>query len=149
MVTAEAGICSNTPYVFPNWPYAREVADNTHRLTELEKALRHHLTKNRLANVWATKERFQKVLEGKNGRVIDDIRQFLAETLGNPAIVDSQMQTEWSTLMAQLSRVLGLGTHLAAVRDVCEKIEVSGAPKYAASLKQPLNSSVDILLPDN
>ena len=34
------------------------------RLAELETALRHHLTKNRLADVWALKERFQKVLEG-------------------------------------------------------------------------------------
>jgi hypothetical protein len=37
------------------------------------------------------------------------------------------MQAEWSALMAELSRVLGLTTHLAAVRDVCEKIEASGA----------------------
>ena len=66
------------------------MADNTQRLAELEKALRHHLTKNRLANVWATKERFQKVLEGRTGRVIEDIRQFLAETLGNPTIEDAR-----------------------------------------------------------
>ena len=84
--------------------------------------MRHHLTKNRLANVWADKERFQKVLEGRTGRVIEDIRRFLSETLGNPEIEDAQMQAEWSALMAELSRVLGLGTHLAAVREVCGKV---------------------------
>jgi very-short-patch-repair endonuclease/phosphopantetheinyl transferase (holo-ACP synthase)/DNA-directed RNA polymerase subunit L len=149
VVRAEGQLCWAAPRVFPNWPHAREVADNTQRLADLEKALRHHLTKNRLANVWAAKERFQKVLEGRTGRVIEDIRRFFAETLGNPEIEDAQMQAEWSALMTELSRVLGLGTHLVAVRDVCDKVEASGALRYATSLKQPLEGTVDGLLPDN
>ena len=102
------------------------------RLSELERALRHHLTKNRLANVWANKERCQKVLEGRSGRVIDDLRHFFGEVLGNPTVTDAEMQAKWSELMAELSRVLGLGTHLVAVREVCDKVEASGAPRYAA-----------------
>ena len=149
VVKAEGEVCTAASHVFPNWAHAREVADNTQRLAELEKALRHHLTKNRLANVWVAKERYQKVLEGRTGRVIDDIRRFLSETLGNPEIGDARMQSEWSALMAELSRVLGLGTHLAAVREVCDKIDASGAPRYATSLKQPLDGTVDGLLPDN
>jgi len=86
VVKAEGELCAAASLVFPNWAHVRELADNTQRLAELEKALRHHLTKDRLANVWAHKERFQKVLEGRSGRVIGDIRRFLAETLGNPEI---------------------------------------------------------------
>ena len=138
VVKAEGELCAAVSLVFPNWAHVRELSDNTQRLAELEKALRHHLTMNRLANVWAQKERFQKVLEGRTGRVIDDLRRFLAGMLGNPDIVDARMQLEWTALMAELSRLLGLGTHLAAVRDVCDKIEASGAPKYAAALKLPL-----------
>jgi phosphopantetheinyl transferase (holo-ACP synthase) len=149
IVKAEGQLCWAAPRVFPIWSYAREVVDNTQRLVELEKALRHHLTKNRLANVWAHKERFQKVLEGRTGRVIEDIRRFLAKTLGNPEIEDARMQAEWTALMTELSRALGLDTHLNAVRDVCDKVEASGAPQYAASLKQPLEGTVDGLLPDN
>jgi DNA-directed RNA polymerase subunit L len=55
VVGAEREICTEASHVFPNWPHAREVADNVQRLSELEKALRHHLTKNRLANVWPTR----------------------------------------------------------------------------------------------
>ena len=149
VVKAENDVCTAASHIFPNWAHAREIADSTQRLAELEKAVRHHLTKNRLANVWATKERFQNVLEGRTGRVIEDIRRFLSETLGNPEIEDARMQAEWSTLMAELSRVLGLGTHLAAVRGVCDKVEVSGAPRYAAALEQPLVGTVDHFLPDN
>lgn len=149
IVRKEDVLCNGASRIFHNWPHAREVADSEPRLAELEQALRHHLTKNRLANVWAHKERFQKVLEGRTGRVIEDIRRFLTEILGNPEIEDARMQAEWTTLMAELSRVLGLGTHLAALRDGCGKIEASGAPKYAASLKRPLEDAVDGLLPDN
>ncbi|HLA80196.1 MAG TPA: AAA domain-containing protein, partial [Thermoleophilia bacterium] len=56
---------------------------------------------------------------------------------------------KWSALMAELSRVLGLGTHLATVREVCDKLESSGAPRYAVMLKQPIAGTVDGLLPDN
>lgn len=149
VVKTEGELCAAASLVFPNWAHVRELADNTQRLAELERALRHHLTKNRLANVWAHKERFQRVLEGRTGRVIEDIRRFLAETLGNPEVEDARMQVEWAALMAELSRVLGLGTHLAAVREVCDKVEVSGAPRYAAVLKQPIAGAVDGVLPDS
>ncbi|MEI7900860.1 MAG: AAA domain-containing protein [bacterium] len=149
VVDAEGELCTAASHVFPNWPHAREVADNAQHLSELEKALRHHLTKNRLANVWANKERCQKVLEGRTGRVIDDLRHFLGEALGNPTVMDAEMQAKWSALMAELSRVLGLGTHLLAVREVCDKVEASGATRYAALLKQPIAGTVDGLLPDS
>jgi len=149
VVKAESELCAAASLVFPNWDHVRELADNTQRLAELDKALRHHLTMNRLANVWAHKERFQKVIECSTGRVIADIRRFLAEMLGNPEIEDARIQAEWSALMAELFRVLGLGTNLATVRDVCEKVEASGAPQYAASLKQLMEGTVDGLLPDN
>ncbi|MCE1208072.1 MAG: AAA domain-containing protein, partial [Spirochaetia bacterium] len=150
VVKVEGALCTVASLIFPNWAYVRDLADNTDRLAELEKALRHHLTKNRLANVWAHKEHFQKVLEGRTGRVIEDIRRFLTEILGNYNVEDAQMQAEWTSLMAELSRVLGLGVHFATLHEVCDKIESSGAPKYAALLKQrPIEGTVDCLLPDN
>jgi very-short-patch-repair endonuclease/KaiC/GvpD/RAD55 family RecA-like ATPase len=149
LAKADGELCAAAALVFPNWPYVHEVADNAQRLAEVERAVRHHLTKSRLANVWAHKERFQKMLEGRTGRVVENIRRFLAETLGNPEIEDARMQAEWTALMVELSRVLGLGTHFAALREGCGKVEASGAPKFAALLKRPLEGPVDALLPDN
>ena len=148
VVKAEGELCGVASLVLPNWAHVHDLPDSTQRLAELEKALRHQLTKNRLANVWTHKERFQKVLESRTGRIIEEIRRFLGETLGNPECEDARMQAEWTALMAELSRVLGLGTHLAALRECCEKIEASGAPNYAASLMLPLEGTVDGLLPD-
>ncbi len=148
-VRAEVALSEHAAHLFPSWPHVREIADSAVRLDELEQALRHHLTKSRLANAWAVKERFQKVLDEKAGRIVDDIRRFLAQTLGNPVIPDAEMQAVWSALMAELSRVLGIGSQLVIVRDVCGKIGASGAPRYAELLRQPLTSTVDNQLPDN
>ncbi|MEY2394094.1 MAG: hypothetical protein QOF94_439, partial [Acidobacteriaceae bacterium] len=149
LVQVEKDICAHASRLFPRWPGVRELVESAERLIEMEKALHHHITRNRLAKVWVTKEQFQKVLEGKGGPVINDIRSFLAKSLGNPAVPDAEMQAAWSALMAELSRTLGLGTHLSAVGAICDKIELSGARKYAAALRAPLESMVDSLLPDN
>lgn len=149
MVTEEGTLYSGASRIFPTWSHSLKVADDEQCLAELEKALRHHLTKNRLANVWVNKEHIQKVLAGRTGRVIDDIRSFLAETLGSSGVTDAEMQSKWSALMTELSRVLGLGSHLTVVHDACNKVEASGAPGYAAALKQPIEGTVDRLLPDN
>ena len=149
MVRAEFELLTAVPHVFPHWAHSGEVADDEQRLRELEMALRHHITKNRLSSVWAAKERFQQVWEGCSGRVIDDIQVFVSGSLGNPEIDDNRMQAQWSALMAELSHALGLRSLLTSVGDICNKIEASGAPRYAALLKEPIKGSVDGLLPDN
>ena len=102
-------------------------------LEELEKALEHHLTKNRYANIWATKERFQTVMEGHAGRVIESIRRFSLKSLGNPGIEDIRLQADWSALMAELLGCWAWARISAAVRHVCDKIEASGAPQLRCS----------------
>lgn len=149
IVRDEGLLCTMAAEVFPNWAPAREVAESPDCLAELEAALRHHLTKCRLENVWVQKERCQKVLEGRSGRIITVLRRFFNERLGNPAVTDAEIQAEWSTHLAELTRVLGLNTPLQTVREICDLVAASGAPKYAAALQQPLTGAVDSLLPDN
>jgi very-short-patch-repair endonuclease len=149
VVDAEASLCTIAAQLFPQWINIQNVVASLEQLDELEHALRHHLTRNRLSTVWATKEQLQKVLEARNGRIIDSIRSFLAETLGNPNCDDAHMQAGWSDLMNELARVLRLKTQLDIVAGVCQKVKASGAPNYAVTLKLPLEGTADTLLPDN
>lgn len=149
VVHTEATVCCCAAMVFPSWPYAASATEEVERLAELEKALRHHLTKNRLAEAWVVKEHFQRALEGRSGRVCEAIRLFLARELGNPEVPDTTLQADWSTVMAELSRVHGLSEPFAVVHDVCARIATSGAPKWAEALKQPLSGIADTRLPDN
>ena len=135
--------------LFPNWTRSSEVDTNSEVLDELDRVLRNHLTRIRLADVWTVKERFQRILEGKRGRIVDRIREFLAGSLGNPHKPDADIQAEWSSTMAELSRVLGLGSQLHDVAEICERVKASGADRFANALKQPLTHSNDPMLPDN
>lgn len=149
LVKAERALATATKALFPGWGHGALVSDDEAYLDELDAALRHHLTKERLAAVWSVKERFLKVLEGRVGRVIDEIRSFMNNTLGNPQVSDADMQGAWAALMTELTRVLGLAHHLQTVRDVTARIRASGAPAFADALQEPVDGVADRLLPDS
>ena len=145
----EHGLQPAVSAVFPDWSHASEVAGSPQRLSELESALQHHITRDRLANVWSSREGFQTLLDGRSGRVVGKIQDFLNEVLGNPDVSDVEMQAAWSAVMSELSRVLRLEEHLATIREVTDEMAASGAPKYAQLLRQPLDGTTDSLLPNS
>lgn len=149
LVALEADASRRAAGLFPSWRASVNLVQDATRLEELCRALQHHLTKNRLANVWVVKEECQKTLDKCSGKVVQDIRDFLADILGNPMVKDAQMQAKWSVLMAELVRVQGLTQSLNLVADVTGRIEASGAPEYAQLLRLPLENTVDTWLPDN
>jgi len=149
LVAAEQELAGLALVVFPSWTALRPLADDPTLFAELERVLEHHLVKNRLSAVWATKERLNRTLEGKSGPVVVQLRECMDQVLGNPDIGDGEMQAEWSRLTGELARVQGVRGHLASVARVTELVESSGAPQYAAALRQPLVSPVDPLLPDD
>ncbi len=136
-------------FVFPAWSEAARIANDSSVFELMERALRHHLTSNRLANVWVVRSNLEKSLDGRNGAISTRIRSFLTTTLGSPEIPVEHMQANWSALMAELSRVTLLGQLLKSVAEVTEKMAASGAVKWAEALRQPLQTPVDSLLPDN
>ena len=147
LVNLEHNICQLITSIFPGWQSHASLDESL--FGEFDKALNHHVMKSRLANIWVTRDQLHKGLEGRSGRVVNDIRRFFNETLGNTIVEDGAMQAEWSRLMTELSRVAALRTHLNVVDDVCGKIEASGAPRYAAALRKPVEGTTDELLPNN
>lgn len=145
----ESSVLSQTKDLFSSWPESRNVISNQNAFAELDRALRHHLTKNRLASVWVQKEKFQKVLNSHTGPVVEQIRDFLNKTLGSPSTSDGDMQASWSMLMSELSRVLGLRSALDVVERVTNLVKESGAPQYALKLENPPSGETDNLLPGN
>jgi very-short-patch-repair endonuclease len=118
-------------------------------LKELERALQHHLAKQRLGHVWSVKQSILQRLEGKSGEISERLRDFASQTLGDPAMGDSDVQRSWSDLMQELGRLHGLRSHLATVADVTDRIASSGAPLWSEALRQPLNGVADPLMPDD
>ena len=135
--------------LFSSWHDVDNVLLKDSAFEDLDRALRHHLTKNRLANAWSNKERFQKILDGRNGPIAESFRLFLNETLGNSNVDDMEMQATWSSLMSELSRVLGLHSKLESVKRITALISESGAPGYANRLRSVAVDLTDELLPSN
>lgn len=149
-LTLEQKILVTASKLFSTWPSVGMILSDEVSFDVLDRAVRHHLDKNRLVNVWANKERFQKILDRCCGPIIILIRSFLNQELGNPSITDIELQANWSTLMTELSRVLSLRSKLDTVEKVTGLISDSGAPQYANLLNtSPAALPVDHLLPSN
>jgi very-short-patch-repair endonuclease len=148
-VELEKDVASRVQQILPAWKRAIDVATDESCMEDAEQILLHHLMRNRLAETWAMKERFQQILSGCSGRITENIRLFLDGVLGNPTISDAEMQGQWSALMEELRRVQGFRHHLKVVTETAELIEVSGAPIWASRLRVEPVTTIDMLLPDN
>lgn len=136
--------------VLPGWKSADQLAQNQLVLAEAESILTHHLTRHRLAETWVIKETFLKAISGCEGEITARLNDFFHLTLGNPEIPDTQVQADWSALMAELRRIHDLAPHLRTLSNVTAAIEASGALEWADSLRRtPYENTNDTLLPSN
>jgi very-short-patch-repair endonuclease len=148
LATAEGKLVQQAMQLFPAWALSRSVADDFGAFGELENAIAHHLSTYRLGEVWAVRDGLHNALEGKSGRVVEEMRHFLVAVLGNPGVDEATMLAAWSAHRVELSRVQGLAAQLAIVLNVTRLIAESGAPQYAQALRQPLDGEADPLLPE-
>jgi very-short-patch-repair endonuclease len=147
LAEAEADLVRRTRRLFPTWTAGGRVADEAAGFQLLERAIEHYQTAQQLGEIWVSKARLQKALEGRSGRVVEDLRLFLADVLGNPKVDEGGLLGPWAALMAELSRLHRLAPAMQVVADVTQRIAQSGAPLYAQRLLQPVDGAVDALLP--
>ena len=136
--------------LLPEWKEAHRLAEDDQILLEAEKFLSLHLNKNKLAQTWAIKERFNNILAGCSGEIVNEFREFYENSFGNPDASDTNIQNEWSRLSEELRRIHLLENYLNTVQSVTKTIAESGAPKWSEKLRnEQMISSNDSLLPDN
>ena len=134
--------------LFPAWPRAAFAGLDEAALAEVENALSRHLNKNQLGQISGVLEDLHRALDGKRGKIVDDLRDFLARTLGNPALDESAVLAQWGVLMAELARLHALAGPLAIVNEVAASIAQSGAPKLAQTMRQAARGDEDKTLPE-
>ncbi|MCC6825475.1 MAG: AAA family ATPase [Acidobacteria bacterium] len=136
--------------IFPTWQEASLISSNETTTNHAARIIQSHLDRFRLAQVWVTKERFSRLLDGTKGRIVDRLRVFLNESLGNGELTDEQFQLGWSELFSELRRVSTLSPSLDYVVRASELIENSGAVNWAKRIKtEPVIGITDALLPNN
>lgn len=147
LAAAELELAARTSALFPTWPAAARVADNDSAFDQLERVVAHQQSTQRLGEVWVAKARVQKALEGRSGRVVEELRVFVNDMLGNPKVDESQLLAAWGASMAELVRLQRLAPWLQTVAAVTQRIVQSGAPQYARLLLQPAEADDERLVP--
>lgn len=146
----ESLILKNAYAICPTWHHHQEMIENPDYAQEFLKILNCHLSCHLLTKAWSQKEKLQNLLVKYSGRICDNIKKVINETLGNSSIAELQLQNEWSALMEELRRLYELKPYFADVKAISNLISESGATKWAKALStEQLQKTVDSLLPDN
>lgn len=136
--------------LIPTWHKAGQTPLSAGMVEEATAILIQHQTQHRLAETWQVKEEILGALDGCEGAITQQIRDFLSHTLGAATVADEPLQQQWSSLLEELRRLHGLSETLQTIQNTCDLIRASGAEQWASMLEQqPFEGTVDLLLPDN
>jgi very-short-patch-repair endonuclease len=118
-------------------------------LESVRQQLLRHLTFAELSRAAMQLTDFQEKLAGKSGPISDTLRLFIEKTLGNGDLSRERVGAQYAELLEELRRIAALAADLSFVHDAAQRLEVSGAPKLAASVRtSPVaESGEDITFP--
>lgn len=136
--------------VFVN-PPLKAVIGRTRDLNTVREHLDRHLTKARLSLAAIELSSLQEKLAGKSGPIVDVLRSFIRDELGNPELAAERIAARFTELSAELRRIAGLGVEFSRLRDFSLRIEKAGAPQLAARIRMiPVaQSGEDTAFPSN
>jgi transcription elongation GreA/GreB family factor/very-short-patch-repair endonuclease len=144
----EPRICSEVKELLPDGVDARSVTRSKASTLRVAEAIKLNLSKLHLAGSRASRADLINRLALCSGSVVDQMKAFVENDVGNPLLNVQQIRDRWETLCRELARVLNLRPHLEQVRRVADLVEQSGGIKWAARLRTQLtNDAGDPLLP--
>lgn len=149
-IEIESRIIEQTKQIFPEWEKCTHITSDKAHLTELKRHIDNHALKKRLSNAWSYKEKVQNILSEFQGDIIVSLEHCSTKVLGNPEVSDIEVQSQWSQLIGELKRLHSLQGFFSDIADITNRIEQSGAAKWAESLRRtPPTDTSDTLLPDS
>ncbi|MCC3155982.1 AAA domain-containing protein [Hymenobacter sp. 15J16-1T3B] len=145
---AEACLNAALQRLLPTWAPARTAAQQPAVLEQAAELLRQHQLRLQAEAAWAVREQYENALHDTSGPISEALRDFLASGLGQATLTETELRQQWATLTQELRRVHALRPQLDAVTGLTERIARSGAPRWAAQLReQPAAGATDELLP--
>jgi hypothetical protein len=97
--------------------------------------LQSHLDKGRLGYALRRVQEILKKLDGHSGRIVSELRDFLTYGIGQLNSNEDTLQATWLADMAELEKLQSLWIHISTIAEVADKIEQSGAPKWASRVR--------------
>ena len=101
-----------------------------------EESLQKHIDKGRLAYAMNRIGELVRKLEPHRGAVVEVIRTFFTEAVGNKDADENELHKVWLSLQAELNRLASLRPAFATIAQISGLIESAGAPKWAKRLRK-------------
>jgi very-short-patch-repair endonuclease len=128
--------------------WSSSVADGAGAFTKLREIVETHRLRYRLENAEGVRAGLISYLATTHGEISRELASCAVRALGNPDVTADAFQSEWQTLAGRLAQIEGLADELATIDLVCSNITLSGAPKWAESLRStPVDGIEDPLTP--
>ncbi len=142
-------LCDHAAIVFEA-PPTEKLLGSSADLAQVRDCLADHLRSLELARGAVIVSRLEEKLQGATGEVVDRLRE-LVSGLGREEISAEAVGQQYATLMAELRRIVALSSELLTVRDLSNRIEAAGAPRFAERLRSIRvgNSGDDAAFPVN
>jgi len=114
---------------------ADEVVRKADKLAHLIDSLEANIALKKLSDAQSKKDDALKKLASCSGPVVHDIQDFIHDVVGKDRRTSNEVADAWRGLIGELNRVRELRPALDEVERVTKLIEASGAPMWAARLK--------------
>ena len=122
--------------VFGQRVVARLKPEGGNLVEEIVLCLQFHLDRRNLASTLLRLEGIRQKLINRKGLIVDQIRKFITDTLGNKDQDEIELQKSWHALISELIRLGSLRPDLDQIVLVSAEIEKSGAPLWAARVRR-------------
>jgi len=113
----------------------KQICGSSADIESVRMHLLQHLSRADLAKATASLFTLRAKLADKTGPVSEELRVFVSERLGDPAIEPQQAAGTYADLSTELRRVASLGIDLATVQDFTRRLEEAGAPRFGTRLR--------------
>jgi very-short-patch-repair endonuclease len=126
-----AGIKQALPALFPRGLDAALVISSRSEAAKAIEVIEANLSAIRYGTCRGLIDNHIQKLKDSSGPIVEELRQFMSRTVGNPDVPTGRISDQWRELSGEIDRVHNLKPHLETVKSVARLIKGSGAPLWA------------------
>ncbi len=150
LIQLETVLVDEIKVLIPDWSNTADPISIGSGAAEVRRILESHVKRLSLRRAEETKQTLLTVLKGYNGEIVAKIGEFVRESFGSDELSDDDFNESWNRLIEELTRLNNLRTDFDRIKQVCSKIEESGASMWSQKLYQdPSTGALDPLVPNN
>jgi very-short-patch-repair endonuclease len=119
-------------------------------MRKVHASLVSHVDKGRLSCTLDRQQELIRKLDGCQGGIVDEFRNFLTESVCQVEADESALEKAWATLQTELRRLIVLRPCLDEISRVTAEIDKAGAKRWAKRLRtEPASTDLDPVTPTN